>query len=243
MIKALCYYSALAPVWYRDSGLIFKFPLESVQPPPPRSKKLFFRKNCLKVFSLYTDWMCVCQWLLFIYTFRTMTDLMFFTKRFPHLSHNPILFLFLFSDLQMWHSVWLSPESECVTGVLADVAGFGVAASLVGSVGFKSCLIASHKFFLTDKLFNISNKRSLINSSSKFNKNFRVTCCRPQGPQLQLPTMWIRYLWGYSWIYLRFRFLPPMGAGPQRAPHRKHHPRFFLLTWNSFQIDLFFFRK
>ncbi len=47
----------------------------------------------------------------------------------------------------MWHSVRLSPESEGITGVPADVAGFGVTASLVGSVDFKICLIACVNFF------------------------------------------------------------------------------------------------
>ncbi len=122
----------------------------------PSLKKLFLKKLFKLFFLVYR--LFVCLSVTFIYLHIPYNDRfdVFLLKGFLHLSHNPIFFLF--SDLQMWHSVRLSPESEGVTGVPADIAGFSVAASLVGSVGFRICLIASRKFFLTDKLSNFRTK-------------------------------------------------------------------------------------
>ncbi len=102
----------------------------------------------------------MCSSVTFIYLHIPYNDRFdVFYKKVFHICHIiRFFFLFLFLDLQMWHSVRLSPQSEGITGILADIAGFGVAASLVGSVSFRNCLIASRKFFLADKLFNLSKK-------------------------------------------------------------------------------------
>ncbi len=88
----------------------------------------------------------------------------------------------------------------------------------------------------------VQNKLSSVTSPPP-DMSVRIQiCCRPQGSQLKLPTIWIQYPWEYSWIYSVF--FHQQGPGP-REPRigNIHHPRSFLLTWNLSQIDFIILLK